>query len=130
IDNNLTRRIAAADPLQIALAKGLAAGTVNLGLALAAGAAWPSPGPLLAALVVGFFGYGVSLVMFVLALRQLGTARTGAYFATAPFVGAILAVLLLGEPATPMLLAAGALMAIGVYLRLGERHAHDEGHEP
>ena len=130
IDNNLTRRIAAADPLQIALAKGLAAGAVNLGLALALGAAWPSPGPLLAALVVGFFGYGVSLVMFVLALRQLGTARTGAYFATAPFLGAILAVLLLGEPLTPILLAAGALMAIGLYLHLAERHEHDHVHEP
>jgi drug/metabolite transporter (DMT)-like permease len=130
IDNNLTRRIAAADPLQIALSKGLVAGAVNLGLALVGGAAWPSPGPLLAALVLGFFGYGVSLVLFVLALRQLGTARTGAYFATAPFLGALLAVLLLGDAVTPVLLAAALLMAIGLYLHLAERHEHDHVHEP
>jgi drug/metabolite transporter (DMT)-like permease len=130
IDNNLTRRIAAADPLQIALSKGLVAGLVNLCLALAGGAAWPSPDTVLAALVLGFFGYGVSLVLFVLALRQLGTARTGAYFATAPFLGAILAVLLLGEPVTPLLVAAAGLMALGLYLHLAERHEHDHAHAP
>ncbi|MFO1059097.1 MAG: DMT family transporter [Dongiaceae bacterium] len=130
IDNNLTRKVAAADPVTIALLKGLAAGAVNGGLALAGGAALPPPGALAAALLVGFLGYGVSLVLFVLALRQLGTARTGAYYATAPFIGAALAVLLLGEPATPLLLAAGALMAVGVYLHLAERHEHDHDHQP
>jgi drug/metabolite transporter (DMT)-like permease len=130
IDNNLTRKVAAADPVDIALLKGLVAGAVNGGLALAGGAALPPPGPLAAALVVGFLGYGVSLVLFVLALRQLGTARTGAYYATAPFIGAALSVLLLGEAATPLLLAAGALMAVGLYLHLAERHEHEHAHEP
>ena len=97
IDNNLTRKLSAANPLQIAMIKGLAAGTVNLALALARGAPLPGPTTLAAAAAVGFFGYGVSLVLFVLSLRHLGTARTGAYFSSAPFIGAALALLLLAR---------------------------------
>ena len=78
--------------------KGLVAGAVNLLLALAGGALLPPAGTLLAAGAVGFLGYGVSLALFVLALRHLGAARTGAYFSLAPFVGALLAVLMLGDP--------------------------------
>jgi drug/metabolite transporter (DMT)-like permease len=129
IDNNLTRRLSAADPVEIALVKGLAAGAVNLALALLVGAHLPAPSAIAAAGLVGFFGYGVSLVLFVLALRHLGAARTGAYFATAPFVGAMLAVAIFGEPVTPPLLAAGALMAFGLYLHLAERHQHEHAHE-
>jgi drug/metabolite transporter (DMT)-like permease len=129
IDNNLTSRLSSADPVQIALAKGLIAGTVNLTLALVQGAALPGLGIALGAGLVGFLGYGVSLVLFVLALRHLGAARTGAYFALAPFIGAILAILLLGEPLAPRLLVAGGLMAIGLWLHLAERHEHDHTHE-
>jgi len=96
IDNNLTRKLSAADPLQIAMIKGLAAGAVNLALALGRGAPLPEVSPLAAAAAVGFLGYGVSLVLFVLGLRHLGTARTGAYFSTAPFIGAALALPLFG----------------------------------
>jgi len=130
VDNNLTRKISAADPVQIAMLKGLVAGTVNLGIALALRARLPPPDVTLAAGVVGFLGYGVSLVLFVLALRFLGAARTGAYFSTAPFVGAVLAILLFGEPFTMRLLAAAALMAFGLYLHLAERHDHEHAHEP
>ena len=129
IDNNLTRRLAAADPVALTIVKGLVAGSVNLLIGLLAGAAWPGLAVIAAALAVGLAGYGVSLVLFILALRHLGTARTGAYFSTAPFIGAFLAVLLLGEPATPLLAAAGALMAIGLWLHLSERHAHGHVHE-
>jgi hypothetical protein len=80
--------------------------------------------------IVGFFGYGVSLVLFVLALRDLGAARTSAYFSTAPFIGAMIALALLGEPFTVQLLAAGVLMAIGVWLHLSEKHEHEHVHEP
>ena len=128
IDNNLTRKLSSADPVQIAMLKGLVAGTVNLSLALAHGAALPDAGTIAVAGVVGFLGYGVSLVLFVLGLRHLGTARTGAYFSLAPFIGAILAVLLLDEPATVQLLVAGSLMAIGLWLHLSERHEHDHAH--
>ena len=130
IDNNLTRRLSSADPVQTAMIKGLAAGTVNLALALARGAALPEAGAMLAAGVVGLLGYGLSLVLFVLGLRHLGTARTGAYFSLAPFVGAALAVVLLAEPASPRLLIAGVLMGLGLWLHLAERHVHEHAHEP
>jgi drug/metabolite transporter (DMT)-like permease len=129
IDNNLTRKLAAADPVTIALAKGLAAGATNTALAFALGATLPAPATITAAAAVGFLGYGVSLVLFVLALRHIGTARSGAYFSTAPFIGAALAVPLLGEAVTPALAAAALLMAGGVYLHLTERHEHDHTHE-
>jgi drug/metabolite transporter (DMT)-like permease len=130
VDNNLTRKLSAADPIQIAAIKGLGAGTVNLILAMSLGAAWPSAGTVLAAGVVGLLGYGVSLVLFVLALRHVGTARTGAYFSTAPFLGALLALSLLGEAMTAQLALAAALMGIGVWLHLTERHEHEHVHEP
>lgn len=129
IDNNLTRRLSAADPVQIAMIKGLAAGTVNLTLALGRGAALPAPGTLAGAAIVGFFGYGLSLVLFVLGLRHLGTARTGAYFSLAPFIGALLALVLFGEPLTPQLVIAAVLMGGGLYLHLVEHHEHDHAHE-
>jgi drug/metabolite transporter (DMT)-like permease len=129
IDNNLTRKLSAADPVQITLFKGLIAGAVNLVIALLRGARLPSPGAVGAAGLVGLIGYGASLVLFVLALRQLGAARTGAYFSTAPFIGAVLAVLLLAEPVSLRLIGAGVLMAIGVYLHLSELHEHEHSHE-
>ena len=129
IDNNLTRKVSLADASWLAMVKGLAAGSTNLVLALVLGASWPPAGATLAAMALGFFSYGVSLVLFVHGLRALGTARTGAYFSVAPFFGAALAVLLLGEPAQGPLLAAGALMAIGVWLHLTERHEHPHAHE-
>lgn len=129
IDNNLTRKLSAADPVQIAMVKGLVAGTVNLTLAIATGASLPGPMQLGAAALVGFLGYGVSLVLFVLALRHLGAARTGAYFSTAPFLGSVLAIGMFGEPLTVRLLVAGALMALGLYLHLAEAHEHEHAHE-
>jgi drug/metabolite transporter (DMT)-like permease len=129
IDNNLTRKVSLADASWIAMVKGLAAGTTNLVLALALGAAWPSPLAVGAAALLGFFSYGVSLVLFVLGLRALGTARTGAYFSVAPFFGALLAVLLLGDTVDWRLATAAFLMAIGVWLHLTERHEHRHAHE-
>jgi drug/metabolite transporter (DMT)-like permease len=128
IDNNLMRKLSSADPVQIALIKGLVAGCVNFLLALALGAHLPPLRALAGAAVVGFFGYGVSLVLFVLGLRHLGTARTGAYSSTAPFMGAMLAVFVLGEPLTARLMFAGALMAVGLYFHLTEAHAHEHTH--
>lgn len=129
IDNNLTRVVSSGDPVQIAAIKGGVAGAINVSLALTLGASLPPLGPLLGAATIGLFGYGVSLVMFVLALRHLGTARTGAYFSTAPFFGASLSLLLLGETPTTMFWIAGGLMALGVWLHVSERHAHEHTHE-
>jgi drug/metabolite transporter (DMT)-like permease len=129
IDNNLTRKLSSADPVQIAMLKGLVAGTVNLTLALAQGASLPDTGTILAAGVVGFLGYGVSLALFVLGLRHLGTARMGAYFSLAPFIGALLSLTLLHEALTLPLIAAAGLMACGLWLHLTERHEHEHTHE-
>ncbi len=129
IDNNLTRKLSSSDPMQIAMLKGLCAGMVNFMLALLHGAALPPVGTVLVVGVVGFLGYGVSLALFVLGLRDLGTARTGAYFSLAPFVGAVLAVVMLGEPLTAQLIVAGGLMGVGLWLHLAERHDHEHVHE-
>jgi drug/metabolite transporter (DMT)-like permease len=129
IDNNLTRKVSGSDALFIAGAKGLIAGTVNTTLAFAFGAALPDAALIAPAMLVGFLGYGVSLFLFVLALRGLGTARTGAYFSTAPFIGAAIAVLFFGESTTIPFWIAAATMAGGVWLHLTERHAHRHTHE-
>lgn len=129
VDNNLTRKLSGADPVQIAMLKGLFAGSTNLGLAFLLGARLPGAPQLAGAALVGFLGYGVSLVLFVLALRRLGTARTGAYFSTAPFVGASLAVVMFQEPVTLRLGAAAGLMALGLYLHLTEEHSHEHAHQ-
>ena len=129
VDNNLTRRVSLTDETWLAMMKGLVAGPVNLALGLAAGARLPSGWVIPGALVIGLFAYGVSLALFIVGLRELGTSRAGAYFSTAPFVGAVLA-LLLGAALTWQLALAGVLMAVGVGLHLTERHAHPHTHEP
>ncbi|HZE11734.1 MAG TPA: DMT family transporter [Burkholderiales bacterium] len=129
LDNNLTRKISAGDSVQIAAIKGVAAGTVNLCASAAFGTALPALKPALAAALVGFLGFGVSLALFVVALRLLGTARTGAYFATAPFIGAAVAFALLGESPDALFWLASVLIAAGVALHLSERHRHSHQHE-
>jgi Permeases of the drug/metabolite transporter (DMT) superfamily len=129
IDNNLTRKVSGSDTMVIACIKGLAAGTVNIGAAVILGVAVPPLAAAAAAAVVGLAGYGISLALFVLALRELGAARTGAYFSVAPFFGAALAFLLQGDPVTWRLVVAGSLMGAGVWLHVSERHTHQHVHE-
>jgi drug/metabolite transporter (DMT)-like permease len=129
VDNNLTRKLSAADPVMIAMVKGLVAGSVNAGLALWFGAALPSAGIVGAAAILGFVGIGVSLVLFILGLRHLGAARTGAYFSLAPFIGALLAIVFLGDALTAKLVVAGGLMGLGLWLHLSERHQHAHQHD-
>ncbi|APW37541.1 EamA family transporter [Rhodoferax koreense] len=130
VDNNLTRKVSTNDAMLVAGLKGLLAGATNTALALAGGAVLPAAGPLAASLVLGFFGYGLSLTLFVLALRTLGTARSGAYFSVAPLFGVAVSFAL--WPAAPGALfwAAAALMAGGVWLHVRERHEHAHVHEP
>lgn len=129
IDNNLTRKVSASDSLFIAGSKGLIAGVVNCSLALMIGVQLPTLSVLAPTLLVGFLGYGVSLVLFVLALRGLGSARTGAYFSTAPFLGAAVSILILGESVSMLFLIAAALMALGVWIHLREHHTHEHQHD-
>jgi drug/metabolite transporter (DMT)-like permease len=130
IDNNLTRRVSLSDATWIAAVKGMSAGVVNLLLALMLGSRLPPTAQVAAALLIGFLSYGVSLALFVLALRHLGTARAGAYFSVAPFFGAVIAMVLFREPITVPLLIAASLMGIGVWLHLTESHSHEHTHEP
>jgi drug/metabolite transporter (DMT)-like permease len=130
IDNNLTRKVSASDALFIAGSKGVVAGVANTLLALGLGAVLPGFRTTLATMGVGLLGYGVSLVLFVLALRGLGTARTGAYFSTAPFIGALVSLLVFGESTGFQFWMAALLMGSGVWLHLTERHAHEHEHGP
>jgi drug/metabolite transporter (DMT)-like permease len=130
LDNNLTRRVSGGDAVTIACLKGLIAGAVNMALAMELGLPLPTAGALAAAGLVGLLGYGISLVLFIVALRHLGTARTGAYFSVGPFFGAALALIVLGEETAMLFWIAAALMALGVRLHLTERHEHAHVHEP
>jgi drug/metabolite transporter (DMT)-like permease len=128
LDNNLTRKVAANDAVALAAAKGVAGGTVNVGLALWLTNAVPAIHTIAAAAAVGLVGYGVSLVLFIVAMRGLGVARASAYYALAPFVGVAVAFAALGERPSPWFWPALALMLGGVWLHLTERHAHRHRH--
>lgn len=129
VDNNLTRVVALADPIQIAATKGLVAGLTNTVLAVSMGAHLPSWSSAAMAGGIGFAGYGVSLVLFVVALRDLGTSRASAYFSIAPFIGVLVSVTVLREPFTPAIAMAGVFMGVGVWLHVTEHHSHDHVHD-
>jgi len=128
VDNNLTRKIALTDTAWLASVKGLVAGPVNLCLAFLLGARVPPIIHTVAAMGIGLIAYGVSLALFIFALRQVGTARAGAYYTVAPFFGAVVAIVL-GDPVTVPLVIAALLMAVGVWLHLTEHHIHEHTHE-
>ncbi len=129
IDNNLTQKVSIGDPVQIAMIKGLVAGSINTVIAFLLGASLPAISRVVGAMSLGFLSYGASLVLFVLALRRLGTARTGAYFSTAPFVGAALSIAVFRQRPSASFVAAAALMGVGVWLHFTERHEHQHRHE-
>ena len=130
VDNNLTRRISTGNATAIAAIKGSVAGAINLCLAAMMGIPWPASGAGLVSAAVGLAGYGLSLVLFVLALRGLGAARAGAYFSTAPFFGVLVSLVALGDAPPALFWAAAALMAAGVWLHISETHAHAHTHAP
>ena len=128
IDNNLTRNISAKDPLTIVLVKGLSAGSFSLILALLLGNALPEPAILLGALVLGSLSYGLSIVLFIRAMRGLGAARTSALFGTAPLAGVLLSLLLFQEAPSALFWGALPLMVVAALLLLSERHSHRHAH--
>lgn len=128
LDNNLTRAVTSVDATWLAMMKGLVAGPVNLTVAFLLGSVLPVPSVVLGAMGLGAVSYGLSLALFIVGLRSLGTARAGAYFSTAPFFGGLLAVVM-GEPVTLVLVVAAVLMAGGVWLHLSEHHSHEHSHE-
>jgi drug/metabolite transporter (DMT)-like permease len=130
IDNNLTRKVSTNDAMLVACLKGLLAGAVNTALALLNGASLPALPELAESALVGFFGYGLSLTLFVVALRTLGTARTGAYFSVAPLFGVVISLAIWPALPSAFFWAAAAMMALGVWLHVKERHVHEHTHEP
>jgi len=128
LDNNLTRQVSNSDALFIAGLKGLTAAAANIGLAFVMGQSLPPWSVTSPVLLIGFLGYGVSLALFVVALRDLGAARTGAYFGAAPFMGAAIAIGVFHESTSPLFWVAGLLMALGIWLHLTERHEHTHRH--
>lgn len=130
VDNNLTQRLSARDPVQVVRAKALGAGTATLALAVVLGRPVPAGHVAATALVVGAFSYGLSLLFDLKALRIHGAAREAAVFATAPFLGALAAVPIAGERISSGTLAAGLVMAVGVALLVRARHGHPHAHEP
>lgn len=126
IDNNFTRKVSHADAIITAALKGIVAGVVNVTLALSTGAQFPGGASVAGALALGLVSYGLSLVFFIVALRHVGAARTGAYFSTAPFIGALIAGLFLHEHLTLNAWIAGLLMAAGVWLHLTESRQETE----
>lgn len=129
LDNNFTRKISLTDATWITMTKGLVAGTSNLLIAFVVGSTWPGLSLAFSAALLGFLSYGVSLTLFVIALRHLGTARTGAYFGVSSFFGAVLAIVAFGESITAQLAIGGALMLVGVALHLSELHSHEHSHQ-
>ncbi|HEY9773705.1 MAG TPA: DMT family transporter [Planktothrix sp.] len=126
VDSNFAGRISRIDPLQIARFKGLLAGTFNLSLAFALGGHFPNIAVVAGAAITGMICYGLSLSLFIIAIRDIGAARAVAYFSTEPFIGALLSVLILKEGISVNLIVAGILMVIGIYLHLTEKHPHIE----
>jgi drug/metabolite transporter (DMT)-like permease len=130
IDNNLTRRVSTNDAMLVACLKGLIAGAFNTGLALTFEATLPPARAIGASMLVGFLGYGLSLTLFVIGLRTLGTARTGAHFSVAPLFGVVISLGLWPQPTSMLFWLAAVLMALGVWLHIKERHEHQHTHEP
>ncbi|MBF0410426.1 MAG: DMT family transporter [Candidatus Riflebacteria bacterium] len=128
IDNNFTQKVSSNDPYQVASIKGISAGIFNLALSFILGVPFCSPGKALFGIIIGFLGYGLSLALFVMALRHIGTARTGAYFSIAPFWGTILSIVILNEKISSSLILSGAFMFAGIWLHLTESHDHVHEH--
>ena len=129
LDNNLTRHISAKNPLTIVTVKGLAAGSLSLAMAILAGNNVPGPAVMLGAMLLGCLSYGVSIVLFIRAMRGLGAARTSALFGTAPLAGVALSLGLFREWPGWLFLLALPVMIAGTLLLLREQHEHHHVHE-
>lgn len=128
LDNGVSQRLSIRDPVAVVRVKALSAGTFNVVLGLVLGERLPSARHLGTALITGALGYGLSLVLHLMAVRSIGAARQAAYFATAPFVGAIVSVPLLHDRLLPSHLAAGLAMGAGIAIVVRADHGHRHEH--
>jgi drug/metabolite transporter (DMT)-like permease len=129
VDNTLSRALAERDPGQVVLGKSVLGALTTAALALAVREPVPSWGAALALFAIGASGYGLSLRLYLLAQRAFGAARTGSVFAFAPFIGALLAIILGDRSLSWGMAVGGALMVTGVALHLAESHSHEHEHE-
>ncbi len=129
LDNNFTRNVSAKDPVVIVIFKATGAGLFSLALALILSVPVPGPWPIVSAMILGFFSYGLSIVLFILSMRSLGAARTSALFGTGPFIGVIISFAVLKESPNILFLVSIPIMALGAALLLGEKHGHKHIHE-
>lgn len=129
LDNCVTADLDEISPEHITVAKGVIAGSTNLALGVALGAAMPSIGLVLGALAVGALGYGASITLWVAGARDIGAARGQLVFASAPFVGVLVAWVALGDQVRTAEVAALALAAFGVSRVVGSHHLHDHQHQ-
>ncbi len=124
LENNLTRKLSVKDPLQVVVIKGFGSGSGAMLIAvLLHQTHWYLPG-VLGALALGFVAYGLSIYFYISAQRQLGAARTSAFYAAAPFFGVALSFLIFRTPPSPLFLAALAVMLLGTYFTINEKHIH------
>lgn len=131
-ENNCTRNISGKNTHEIVTIKGLCSGTGSLVIGLALGQRLPSAGYIVSAMVLGFVAYGLSIFFYIRAQKELGAAKTSAYYAIAPFVGAFLSFLILKEPLSVRYGIALALMILGSGLATADtlllRHRHMHTH--
>jgi drug/metabolite transporter (DMT)-like permease len=130
IDNNLTRDVDELPPKVLASVKGWIAGSFNVSLALSLGRVSANTTQILGSLSIGAFSYGLSLVLFIHALRTIGSARASTYFASGPFFGMVAALLLLGERPPAYQWISAVMMGLGLWALYGENHEHAHQHEP
>lgn len=132
LENNCTRRISGKSAREIVILKGFFSGGGSLCLARLAGESLPPLGVALRAMGLGFVSYGLSIFFYVRAQRDLGAARTSAYYSVNPFVGSLLALVLLREGLGPGYFAALPGMLLGVGLAtadtLSQEHSHPHTH--
>lgn len=129
VDNNLTRNISLKDPVVIVIVKGIGAGSFSFVLSLMTGSPFPSLSHTIPALLVGGFCYGASLLLFILALRGLGSARASSFFASAPFIGAGLSFLIFKDAPTIQFFVALPIVLAGTFLLFSESHLHFHAHD-
>jgi drug/metabolite transporter (DMT)-like permease len=129
VDNTISRGVADRDPGQVVLVKAVLGSACTLTLATLFDEPIPLATTAMGLVAVGATGYGLSLRFYLLAQRTFGAARTGSVFAFAPFIGAIGALALGDRSGSGLMVAAGALMLLGVLLHLMESHAHDHTHD-
>ncbi len=118
LENNCTRMLSSKDPLQVVIIKGIGSGLGSLLIVFLTKTNFPEMKYILAALILGFFSYGISIFMYVRAQRDLGAARTSAFYAVGPFIGVLMSLVIFREIPDPSFFIAMAIMALGAYFAL------------